>query len=325
MVYDLLPNQTERIQFCSKQDTNYGKGSLALITTCVPTAILRTCRQIETEAKDIVLKRANQYLQASCLESPAPRLEINAMALKSLNFDWLIEHLCNTYVAMFNPEHTKEQESYSKATEEDDLDDEDDWDDEDDSDDDKYIPPPTQQYLVANWSNTLAVNGLELCDGTREEGDYHLERFLSRALQTLLDQSRKTQAAEMTAEPSENEPKFSDYPHGPSLEIALQVAPNENLTFVSDQLGRFVKEWSRVGSCTGLSTILHLLQIDVDDADKQEAWHWELRKEAMDTFVYAQLNERIEFSDCIRFSSESGFDVEQKDVYDRLWRQSDWF
>jgi hypothetical protein len=317
MVYDLLPNQTERIQFCSKQDTNYGTGSLTLLITCVPTAILRTCRQIKTEAKDIVRKRANQYLQASCFGSPTPRMETNAVALKNLNFDWLIEHLCNTYVAMLNPEYAYEQETDSEATE--------DYDWDDDSDDDKYIPPPTQQCLVANWSNTLAVKGFELCDGTREEGDYHLERFLRCALQTLLYQSRMTQIAEMIAEPSEHETKFSDYPHGPSLEIALRVASDEDLTFVSSQLDCFVTEWSKVGSRTGLSTILHLLQLGVDDADKQEAWHWELYKKSMDAFVYAHLDERIEFSDCIRFSTERAFDVEQKDVYDRLWRQGDWF
>jgi hypothetical protein len=315
MVYDLLPNQTERIQFCSKKETK--KGSLTLITTCVPTAILCTCRQIRNEAEHIVRTRANQYLQSSCLESPAPRIEMNAMALKSLNFDWLTEHLCNTYVAVLNPGHADEQELHSEDTEEED------WGDV--SDDDRYIPPPTLQYLFANWSNTLAVRGFELCDGTREEGDYYLERFLRRALQTLLYQSRKSRPAETVPGQSGNGTKFSDYPHGPSLEIALRATSDEERMLVSDEVDGFVMEWSKVGSRTGVSTILHLLRVDANDAEEQKAWHWTLYSGAMGAFDYARLDERIQFCDCIRFSAEHAFDVEQKDVYDRLWMQGEWF
>jgi hypothetical protein len=70
MVYECLPNQTERVQFCQDRREGdldleyreiygeYEPGSLALITTRSPSAILQTCRQIRGEAKHIIEKQA---------------------------------------------------------------------------------------------------------------------------------------------------------------------------------------------------------------------------------------------------------------------------
>jgi hypothetical protein len=320
MVYECLPNQTERVQFCQDRrggdlDPDYREiygeyepGSLALITTHSPSAILQTCRQIRDEAKHILEKTSNRYLRASGFECPVPRIEVNKGSLGAL-YD-LLTKFCRTYEAMFNTDHKNGQSRYIEATIEGDN------------------PLPPQQELVRYWIMSLALRDFKLFSGTREQGNEHLESFLRHAFQALRYQSRKIKAAEA------REVQHLDqtiYPHAPSIEVALRLAldgidedEEEQLYLVSESVGSLVRGWYETGRRAGISMTLHLLLSDIGDANEQRVWRDSLLDTAWGGVDEVAESDEFQLTDFIDFSHTPAFDVEHKEVYNRLWREGEW-
>lgn len=77
MVYELLPNRTNRTEFV-KTSKDGPDSSFALITSSAPIAILHTCRIIRNEASEIIHRTANR------LPGVAPKIEADCDALEAL-------------------------------------------------------------------------------------------------------------------------------------------------------------------------------------------------------------------------------------------------
>jgi hypothetical protein len=320
MVYECLPNQTERVQFCQDRREGdldleyreiygeYEPGSLALITTRSPSAILQTCRQIRGEAKHIIEKTGNRYLRASGFECLVPRIEVNKGGLSTL-YD-LLTKFCRTYEAMFNADHRYGQSRYTEATIE----------------GDNLLHP--QQESVRYWSILLALSDFKLSNGTREQENEHLESFLRHAFQALRYQSRKIKAGEA------REVQHLDqtiYPHAPSIEVALRLAldgidenEGEQLYLVSESVGSLVRGWCETGRRAGISMTLHLLLSDIGDANEQRVWRDSLLDTAWGGVDEVVESDEFQLFDFINFSRTPAFDVEHKEVYNRLWREGEW-
>jgi hypothetical protein len=209
---------------------------------------------------------------------------------------------------MFNADHRYGQSRYTEATIE----------------GDNLLHP--QQESVRYWSILLALSDFKLFNGTREQGNERLESFLRHAFQALRYQSRKIKAGEA------REVQHLDqtiYPHAPSIEVALRLAldgidenEGEQLYLVSESVGSLVRGWCETGRRAGISMTLHLLLSDIGDANEQRVWRDSLLNTAWGGVDEVAESDEFQLFDFIDFSRTPAFDVEHKEVYNRLWIES---
>ncbi|KAI4941115.1 hypothetical protein J4E86_010617 [Alternaria arbusti] len=91
MMYELLPNRTIRTRYVKRSSDGTTESSFTIITYTAPTAILATCKTINSEAATILLKTTQQLLPGRVVErfpyltGTAPKIEAEIPAFYILS------------------------------------------------------------------------------------------------------------------------------------------------------------------------------------------------------------------------------------------------
>jgi hypothetical protein len=296
MVYEFLPNRTQRTDFI-KVEGGVTISSFALITTTtVSKAILATCQEIRDEAEATIIKTSQRYLDASFdhFEGLAPRLEADITALEGLSgstgvlmvaFAW--------YQAYVNHQY--------------DL---------------RRLPELARKGL--DLTIKFQELGYRLQEGTDEQGIQALSQFVQASVSRFTYQKGRFQAENQQS----RQHKQAVPSHRPTIEVALRKRPGEPISNTRDAVYSSFTRMLAMANVVdmvedGVTTVVHLLGENIRDKEERSLWF----QDVSNAVALCQLTMIAigRLSEPAVILKDHWLDQDQKDVYHRLWTTCEWF